>query len=419
MKTTGCTVPILIALVVLVVVVVIAVIKSQKRDEGYHEAGAFTATEKRDAMIHSILPYSGVIHDGMPRARASSSMKRSLEDVLNSRKIGADMSSWKIVWGPGLYSITGFGYDGMMYVLQDSSRVWEYRIVIRGTLGLSSWIYEDLMVKKKVSWNTVIERDGTVANRTCDGSIYNCGQISEGSSIALIGMNADGKQLGTTDSGRIGGLAGMKPVAGMPGAGLNIVEFMEKTCDETRYYLHCDIMGHSLGGVMASTLHLYLEDKSAAWDNHSPRYCTTRSISFAGPTAGDYWFVNHSDAVLGDRCTRVENKRDIATLAWNNMYYAVNRVYGRILSLAAIRYAIYRTVYRNYYRQPGTSSGSRVNVDTFDDGYNFIFGVFPAQVLYQHVLAYTKHYDIPPTIYTEVGASNLFFDLGISNPILG
>jgi hypothetical protein len=82
------------------------------------------------------------------------------------------------------------------------------------------------------------------------------------------------------------------------------------------------VTGHSKGAALSSTLALWLADtqgmenvpEADRWD--PMRKATVHAYSFAGPTAGNGKFAQHSDGVIGARCHRVVNERDIAPCAW-------------------------------------------------------------------------------------------------------
>jgi hypothetical protein len=81
------------------------------------------------------------------------------------------------------------------------------------------------------------------------------------------------------------------------------------------------VTGHSKGGGLASTLALWLADiqggDAAAefrWDER--RNATVRCFSFAGPTAGNQAFAEHSNDVIGTNCHRIVNPLDVVPRAW-------------------------------------------------------------------------------------------------------
>jgi hypothetical protein len=79
--------------------------------------------------------------------------------------------------------------------------------------------------------------------------------------------------------------------------------------------MQVDVVGHSKGGALASTLALWLaESQEETWDPSGR--AVVRCFSFAGPTAGNRGFADRIDDVLGARHRRVANTLDIVPHAW-------------------------------------------------------------------------------------------------------
>jgi hypothetical protein len=109
----------------------------------------------------------------------------------------------------------------------------------------------------------------------------------------------------------------------LPGTGVGLVEFLRGAVKEADGKpLEVVVTGHSKGGCLASTTALWLADTQGTnhvraedvWDPESR--ASVRAVSFAGPTAGNAAFIEHSDRVLADRCDRVVNTLDIVPHAW-------------------------------------------------------------------------------------------------------
>lgn len=107
------------------------------------------------------------------------------------------------------------------------------------------------------------------------------------------------------------------------GSGCCLRSFLdnEVTQKETDIY----VTGHSKGGTLATTLALWLTDTQARrnpkpeweWDRNSK--ATIHAYSFAAPSAGNEDFATYSNAVLGSRCQRIVNVRDVAPYAWADL----------------------------------------------------------------------------------------------------
>lgn len=81
--------------------------------------------------------------------------------------------------------------------------------------------------------------------------------------------------------------------------------------------------GHSLGGLMASTLALWFYEMLNSPELTGSRERTAIHVySFGGPTAGDQQFASYSDSILqpppsSRSCTRYINEADVAANVWH------------------------------------------------------------------------------------------------------
>ena len=183
--------------------------------------------------------------------------------------------------------------DAMTYIVQDSTNPNDFYVAIRGTTPgtLSEWVFQDFWVGAMVSWD-MVPYEGIKPPPPPSSNIP---AISFGTNIAL---NILVNQLKDPDNG------------------VDIINFLKnqaKEAQKTGQKINIYITGHSLGGVLAPTFALYFKEK---WpmDIDKPEILT---YAFAGPTAGNQKFVEHSNMMMGDHCKRFENPLDAVTQVWN------------------------------------------------------------------------------------------------------
>jgi hypothetical protein len=183
--------------------------------------------------------------------------------------------------------------DAMTYIVQDTNHPTDFYVSIRGTTPgtLSEWVFQDFWVGAMVSWDMVpFEGIKPPPPPSSDTPA-----ISFGTNIALSILV---KQLKDPDNG------------------VDIITFLLNQAKEAQKIgqkMNIYITGHSLGGALAPTFALYLNEKWPA-DIDKPEIFT---YAYAGPTAGNQKFVDHSNQIMGDYCKRFENPLDLVTQVWN------------------------------------------------------------------------------------------------------
>ena len=163
----------------------------------------------------------------------------------------------------------------------------ELAIVIRGTnpLSLMDWIKGDFAVSQMTPWNY--------------------GKPPPGAAVSASTMRGLDTLRGLRDP-----LNGAKALK----------EFLREFLQQKPNSEVC-VTGHSKGGLLSSTLALWLDNTRQAPDDPAEQWDPERrasvlAYSFAGPTAGNAAFANYSDYVLGANGHRVWNKRDVAPRAF-------------------------------------------------------------------------------------------------------
>lgn len=292
-------------------------------------------------------------------------------DLLNVAMGEAGLGDWEVVWGPMLFrfpaTLTGL-YDNMMFVARKDD---EYMIAVRGTNGHAKldWLFEDFWVIHQVAWSRIIE---TPTPAGIDPKI---------SSAAALGI---GKLLGTPIVGE-----------GLPGRGTHLVDYM-KAALAGRSDVKVTVAGHSLGGALAPTLALYLNDtrgRAGGWDENAATHVAC--YAFAGPTAGNGDFARYTDQRLGTNAQRVVNPLDAVALAWfhegmeqlkslyDNIDHPVHLGFAKKLGIDAV---IELMKVGNYdYEQYHQSGPGLVMLDQITNHQTDSFG---AQAGWQHVQGY-------------------------------
>ncbi|APR84529.1 Hypothetical protein A7982_09878 [Minicystis rosea] len=203
--------------------------------------------------------------------------------------------AWEIAWGPVLHRSPFVWFDdGMMVVVREKADPARLVIAIRGTnpASVSTWLFQNFMVGDTVRW-----------------------PFGDAASTPNLEL-ALGTYQGLTT------LLDLAPSPELPGNGTRLLDFLRREV-ETRGGLDITVTGHSLGGVLASTLSLSLADLQAkgasvgaAWDPEERSRLTT--YSFAAPTAGNRDFAAYTDARIGGTLHRIWNTLDIVPHAWDS-----------------------------------------------------------------------------------------------------
>ncbi|WP_232507906.1 lipase family protein [Photorhabdus laumondii] len=229
-------------------------------------------------------------------------IKSDIKKSLNSSKTTANKFS--ICWGPEVFNIKekhhDKKYDHVVMIVKNKNNPNDYRLVIRGTWSKINAIDEDLCVFKTVDWS---KWDTDIPQE------FKGAKISHGTDLALNTL-INGKPIDKdkpnnedTDS-------------------LSLIEALQQIIAEEGKdkILNITVTGHSLGGLLASTIGLYLKKRYINNNNIRIHAC-----SFAGPTAGNDIFASYSDAVFKGTLSpnvyeshflRIHNNHDIVPLAW-------------------------------------------------------------------------------------------------------
>lgn len=215
------------------------------------------------------------------------------EDLMKliAQSLTGPLADWEICWGPHVVQAPNGKAVNTMYAVKKRGEE-SYVIGIAGTNATSffDWIWEDAFVSLQVPWIYAPLTDA---------------KIAAGTAIGLVILQS------------------MRPDEGVPAAGMTLWSFLETLTDKP---ISVTVAGHSLGGVLAPTLALWLRDTQGIPGLWDPRQnATVTTMPFAGPTAGNEHFAAHSNAKLPNATLpssspasfRYANSLDIVPHAWN------------------------------------------------------------------------------------------------------
>jgi len=220
----------------------------------------------------------GVNLEGVTYARIQEALEKAKPTI----------GAWRIVWGPSVIQLhSAFFAVNTMYVAQSVDDPTQYVIAIAGTNPYSAydWLFEDCLVGAQVPW--------------------------------IYAQNAPDAKIALGTASGFSTLLRMTPSGDRPGAGTTLKHFL-KTITGTK--VSVAVAGHSLGGVLAPTVALWLRDMQGLlhplhWDRHMR--ATVSCFSTAGPTAGNSAFATHSYQRFGTKLDRIVNPLDVVPCAWN------------------------------------------------------------------------------------------------------
>lgn len=203
------------------------------------------------------------------KLRIAAGIKQQLSDPSLATK-----GTWQLAW-------LALSPDNanMAYIAKDTSGSNAFAVVVRGTVANAIDTLEDLDV-------------GTVVPFTVGGS--SPVSISKGS------MTAFTQVAGMTD--------------GSPGAGSNLMRALTLLLTDAPPRATVNVIGHSLGGCIATVLALYLQAQN--WGSLAPQFGV---ITFAAPTAGLKDFADRFNSVQWNVNQGYVNNYDIVPRAWADL----------------------------------------------------------------------------------------------------
>jgi hypothetical protein len=218
----------------------------------------------------------------------------SISDALTN--VPSLAGQWSIVWGPAHHRLPLTVFDeNLMFVVQSKRDPDHYVVVIRGTnpVSVTNWLLQDFAIVVQTPW-PYDAHPGSLEPKLSKGTAR--------------GLQA---------------LQGMKPEEGLPGAGVNLYQFLANRVYESGgRELRLTVTGHSLGGALAPTLALWLLDtRQRSDDPECPPWdrglqARIEVVPFAGPSPGNKDFAEYYDSKLGEQTRRLYNPLDVVPHGW-------------------------------------------------------------------------------------------------------
>lgn len=275
-------------------------------------------------------------------------VSQNIRNGLSYSKMTKD-KQFSIVWGPAvLRDADSDGYAANITVVLKSNVTDQYSVVTSGTDFQSPQdILEDNLYETLVSFQKYVP------------SCHSTAGISVGTDVGLSSV------ILTTDAN-----------------GLMLVDVLKTL----RASSTINVIGHSLGGALASGLVLYLKNARFLQAQTFKYTCQT----FAAPTAGNDIFAGYFDEQMKANAIRVWNTCDIVPMAWNaDTIGAVKTVYKSVAPpsdvIKVLIDAIIVTAAPLNYRQWGNNGSQQIKLDGTVVGNITDFFM---QAGFQHILGY-------------------------------
>jgi hypothetical protein len=197
------------------------------------------------------------------------------------RGLDRHVKGQRIVWGPAVHvPPLGVEPDAMMFVVETAGSPGEITVVVRGTnpLSLVTWLTQDASILAQRHWLEVSPgSDAPLAAKVSHGACR---------TLELLTKLVSGESC--------------------------LLEFLEGELADLGPDATVRFTGHSLGGLAAPTLALWVREQLHA----TP---AIEVYSFAGPSAGNARFVEFSTRQLpapAGACACYRNELDFASSAW-------------------------------------------------------------------------------------------------------
>jgi len=210
--------------------------------------------------------------------------------------MGRMLPEEEIVWGPAMHmpgpeALGGPSRlsDALALIARDRS-TGEYFVVFRGTNTISAaeWLFQDFMVQRQVPWRDIQA-----------GPAPEDALLSEGAARA-VKMRLD-----------------LTPERGEKGEGKNFPAALIDILENSNGPCVMHFTGHSLGGLLAPAMALWLTDYLDA--TARPELAARLRLDvygYAGPTAGNAAFADYLESRV-PASARYVNPLDIAPRAWD------------------------------------------------------------------------------------------------------
>jgi hypothetical protein len=266
----------------------------------------------------------------------------------------------ELVWGPAAHQ-PGFAQatDALELVCRDLD-TGEYTVVFRGTNPVSTaeWLLQDFSIQRRVPWREIQA-----------GSAPDDAVVSEGTATAIAIRSA------------------MRPLEGAPGEGRALGDALEAILEESRGPCVIHFTGHSLGGLMASTMALRLLDRLET-EGRTDLLSRLRPdvVAIASPTTGNAAFNRYLASRVRTRVL-IANPLDVVPHAWDESTLEdLPGLYKPLVSMEPFMSSLYDWGVRmargaGYAREPGAVPVASRVVPVRG-------GLYLLEAIYQHSVPY-------------------------------
>jgi Lipase (class 3). len=271
----------------------------------------------------------------------------------------------EIVWGPAVHQprpelidADSKRTDALVFISRDRDSG-DYFVVFRGTNTVSAteWLLQDFMVRDQVPWSEIqgssAPKDALVSDGTAKAVRLRLELRPEGGALA-------GESLGD--------------------ALVGLIESSKGPC-----VMH--FTGHSLGGLLAPVMALWLEDRLEELGRADLRGKLRLDVyGYAAPTAGNEAFASYLHSRLASN-TRYANPLDIVPLAWaKDSFESMPTLYAPLIEMGPYVHSFYdlcKAIARDKgYAHPGPCVAVPAKVvPTRGD-------LYLLEVAYQHLVPY-------------------------------
>lgn len=276
------------------------------------------------------------------------------DDVFVNRML--KLLGYELFWGPSMETPGKYRPTNALIFIACNKD--EYIVSIRGTNPFSvySWVKEDFEIRKLIPWKKCILP--TDLNKKTE--------ISPKIKVSQATANAIKIHTQLSDS-----------------QGNSIIKtFKEIIADKTRSRIV--FTGHSLGGLLAPTLGVWLKDSFTRDIIDSNKKIAVYAM--AGPTAGNKQFAEHSLKQL-DFLKNYRNRNDVAVNVWNRKSIRkIPKIYKQYfkqnLLLKLVLFIVRISIFRKHYTILKTIEDEYIPSQLIETR-SFIL-----QVAFQHVVPY-------------------------------
>jgi hypothetical protein len=280
----------------------------------------------------------------------------------------------EVSWGPCGNKSKEILTDSLMFVVKNNNKhIDEYTLVIRGTnpLSIQSWLFQDLNVAGMVPWSRQ-------SLHTKSTTAY----ISKATDTSLsIHKNLKSNNKTILDWT------------------LSIIDVPNSK------KIKLNITGHSLGGLMATTLGLWLTDELNGINKGD--LVDLKIYAYAGPSAGNNEYRDYLDKTIGNNYSSINNYLDIVSHVWEeNDVCKLPNIYGD-LKMSDLENKVYEYIRDNIIGMNYSKLGNVIPVESkiindFTQDYFIQAGV-------QHIIPYLEYaLKRSPLISIEVFGTLLF-----------